>query len=120
MSGTPSITDLVSAVRAFLAEIEPQLAARSAFHAKVAGNALAIVERELGHPPTAAEAAMLREVLGHDGTLPALRTELCEKLRDGRVGVDTPGLIDALLTATLAQVAVDNPKYATFRRLSER
>lgn len=117
MSGTPSVGELVAAVRAFLGEIEPQLAARYAFHAKVAGNALAIVERELAHPPTAAAAAMLRTVLGHDGTLPALRTELCEKLRDGRLGVDTPGLIDALLGATLAQVAVDNPRYATFKRL---
>jgi hypothetical protein len=118
MSGNPSIADLVAAVRAFIAEIEPQLVARSAFHAKVAGNALAIVERELAQSPAPAEAAMLRQLAGHDGAPDVLRADVCTALRDGRLSVETPGLIDAMLTATIAQVAVDNPRYATFKRLT--
>ena len=47
MSGTPSVSQLVDAVRLFLAEAETALSGRLAFHAKVAGNALAIVQREL-------------------------------------------------------------------------
>lgn len=117
MTGTPSASELIEAVRLFLAEIEPTLAGRQAFHAKVAGNALALVVRELAAPAAPAERAALQALTGLDGPTVALRAELCARLRDGRASVETPGLVDALLTATTAQMAVDNPRYATFKRL---
>ncbi|MGL4542120.1 MAG: DUF6285 domain-containing protein [Polymorphobacter sp.] len=118
MSGTPTAAQLVEAVRLFLAEIEPQLPGRYAFHAKVAGNALAIVTRELAASPENAERATLTLLTGHDGPTAAMRSELCERLRDGRANIETPGLVDALLAAAVAQVAVDNPRYATFKRVT--
>ena len=116
MSGTPSAAQLVDAVRLFLAEAETQLSGRLAFHAKVAGNALAIVVRELAASPEPAERAALTALTGHDGATADLRHELCERLRDGRASAETPGLVDALFAAAVAQVAVDNPRYATFKR----
>ena len=53
------------------------------------------------------------------GVLTQLPGGACERLRDGRLDAATPGLIDALIAATLAKLAVDNPKFSTYRRLTE-
>lgn len=119
MAGHPDAADLIDAVRGFLASVESRLDGREAFHAKVAGNVLAIVERELRQQPAAVERAALARLLGHDGDTAALREELCAALRAGRLDVETPGLLDALIEATLAKLAVDNPNFSTFRRLTE-
>ena len=52
---------LIEAVAAFLQSIEGELSGRNAFHAKVAGNALGIVARELAQAPRAAEQAAAQE-----------------------------------------------------------
>jgi hypothetical protein len=109
-------TTLIDAVQLFLAELEPELSGRRAFHAKVAQNALAIVARELAQDPQAREQALLAGVLGRDDSLDTLRASLCADLRDGRKGEATPGLIDALLAIAQAKCAVDNPRYSTFKR----
>ena len=118
MSGTPSASELIEAVRLFLAEIEAALTGRQAFHAKVAGNVLALVGRELATPAAPAERAALLALTGLEGPTAELRAALCARLRDGRASVETPGLVDALLAAATAQMAVDNPRYATFQRLT--
>ncbi len=109
---------LIEAVGLFLASIEGALSPRDAFHAKVAQNALAIVARELALKPRAAEAAALAGFLDHDAPLDKLRAELCGRLRSGQLTPETPGLIEALTDAVLAKVAVDNPRYATFGRMT--
>ena len=119
MAGHPSAADLVESVRGFLAEIESQLPGREAFHAKVAGNVLALVERELRQRPERVEAEALARLLGHQGALGELRAQTCAALRERRLDATTPGLLDALLEGTLARLAVDNPKFSTFRRLTE-
>lgn len=119
MSGHPSAADLIDAVRGFLAEFESELSGRQAFHAKVAGNVLALVERELRQRPETVEIDTLSRLLGHTAPLAELRAEACAALRDGRLDERTPGLIDALTAATLARLAVDNPKFSTYRRLTE-
>lgn len=108
---------LIEAVAGFLAELEPELNGRRAFHAKVAQNALAIVAREMAQAPQARERALLAGVMSGDGDLDALRARLCADLRAGAKGVETPGLVDALLSVALAKCAVDNPRYSTFKRL---
>ncbi len=108
---------LIEAVADFLKSLEPGLTGQQAFHAKVAANALAIVARELELQPRGVEAAALGEYLGHDAGLDALRAELCGRLRRGQLTPETPGLIEALTNAAMAKVAVDNPRYSTFRRL---
>jgi hypothetical protein len=111
---------LVSAVADFLKSVETQLTGQAAFHAKVAANALGIVGRELAQHPQAAEAAALAGFLGHDAGLDGLRAELCGRLRSGQLTPETPGLLEALTEAVLAKVAVDNPRYSTFKRLAGR
>lgn len=120
MSGHPSSAELVDAVRGFLASVESRLSGREAFHAKVAGNVLAIVERELRLQPEAVERAALARLLGYDAPVDDLRAEACAALRVGRLTAATPGLVDTLIEATLARLAVDNPKFSTFRRLTEK
>lgn len=110
---------LVEAVQQFIAQIEGRLSGREAFHAKVAANALGIVARELAQQPRAVEVAALTGFLGHDASLDAARAEVCGRLRMGQLTPETPGLLAALTTATLAKVAVDNPRYSTFRRMTE-
>ena len=117
--GHPSAQVLVEAVAAFLSEIEGDLTGRAAFHAKVAANALAIVARELAQQPDVAEAAALDVLLGHAAPAEELRAEACALIRSGALDADSPGLLDALLAATLARLAVDNPRYSTFRRLTD-
>lgn len=119
MAALPETSELIEAVRLFLAEAETQLDGRAAFHAKVAGNALAIVERELAQKPAEAERSILATLLGHDGPPAALRAEVCAALRSGTMDAGTPGLVDSLLAAAAAQLAVDNPKYATLARLGD-
>lgn len=108
---------LIEAVILFLAELEPELKGRRAFHAKVAQNALAIVARELAQDPQAREQALLAGIVGRDDPLDRLRAELCAQLRAGTMGQGTPGLVDALLDVAITKCAVDNPRYATLKRL---
>nr|WP_295661029.1 DUF6285 domain-containing protein [Polymorphobacter sp.] len=117
MAGHPSARDLVAAVREFIAGLG--LEGRDAFHAKVAANALAIVERELEQVPDAAEVAALASLhRGEGGEAADLRSAICTALRSGTLTTTTPGLLDALTAANLARLAVDNPRYSTFLRRS--
>jgi len=119
MSGHPDAADLIDAVRGFLQEIEASLVGREAFDAKIAGNVLGIVGRELRRRPERAETAALSRLLGRDAPLAELRAEACARFRDGRLAADTPGLLDEMIDATLAKLAVDNPRFSTYRRLTE-
>lgn len=107
--GHPSVIELIEAVRLFLAEAEAALEGRLAFHARVAGNVLSIVARELARAPDAAEAEALAPFGGPKG--------VCEGLREGRLSPEDPALLEALRRAVLARLAVDNPRYSTFARL---
>lgn len=109
--GHPTADQLLEAVALFLREAEGALAGRQAFHAKVAGNALEIVRRELAQRPDDAEAAALEPWGG--------AAALCERLRDGRARPDDPALLRALTAAAVARLAVDNPRYSTLPRLKE-
>jgi hypothetical protein len=119
----PSAAQLVGAVRDFLERVaQPELRGHSAFCARVAANALAIVERELalGAGQDAAERERLRALLGSDGTLAEQNRGLCREIRSGRITLDTPGLREHLRATTLAKLAVDQPGYSAYRRALER
>ena len=119
MYDPPTLTELVTAVREFLEEQAlPQLEGRTAFHARVAVNALAIVERqlELGPAQDDAELERLRALLPEVGSLDAANRELCRRIRAGELGLDTPGLREHLRETTLAKLSVDQPKYSGYRR----
>ena len=123
MYDRPEIRELVAVVKEFLErQAMPALEGRVAFHARVAANALGIVERELELAGAAndTERESLRVLLGGDGGLDELNRELCRRLRSGDLTAETPGLLDHLRATTLAKLAVDQPRYSAYRRALER
>jgi hypothetical protein len=123
MYDQPEAAELLAAVRKFLEERAlPALEGHTAFHARVAVNALAIVERQLEQAPAqqAAEAERLTALLGQEGDLDTQNRELCRRIRAGALDAATPGLREHLWETTLAKLAVDQPKYASYRRALAR
>lgn len=123
MYDPPEAGELLAAVRNFLEkQALPALEGHTAFHARVAINALAIVERQLAHsvPQEAAEAERLVALLGQEGDLESQNRELCRRIRSGAIDADAAGLSEHLWETTLAKLAVDQPKYASYRRVLER
>lgn len=115
MMDQPSALEIIAAVREFIDKHAiPQLSGRTAFHARVAVNALAIVARELEQGPAAnaRELESLRALLKTDGTLHALNVELCRRIRAGEIDVLDPTLGRHLTDMTLAKVEIDQPNYA--------
>ena len=109
----PRTEELSEAVRRWIEEIRPSLDPRNAFLARVAANALATVARELTEGP-AAEAEALRlmtDLLGRDGSFEELNAELCARIRVGGLTESSPGLLPALHTMAMAQLAIDQPSY---------
>ncbi len=97
---TPSNAELVAAVRTFLeTDVSPQLSGRTAYHAKVAANVLAMVERSFTCPAPA-----------------EITADLSADIRSGKIDETTLGLLDQLRASAMAQLAIDNPKYSTFVR----
>jgi hypothetical protein len=114
----PSILELVNVVRDFIEKrAMPELKGHTAFHARVAANALGIVSRELSLGPVslAEEKERLVALLGRDGTLDELNRELCKRIREGAMGLETPGLAAHLEQTTRDKVAVDQPNYSGLR-----
>jgi hypothetical protein len=123
MMDQPSMRELVDAVREFLEmRAMPELKGHTAFHARVAANALAIVARELERAPQAAheELGRLRGLLRKDGTLEELNRELCRRIRARELTLDTPGLADHLESTIRDKVAIDQPGYSGLRSALER
>ena len=119
MQDQPSALELLQAVRSFIQDQAiPRLEGRAAFHARIAVNVLAIVERGLEHGPAqdAAERERLEALLGHTDSLDELNRELCRRIRAGEMDLDTLGLVAHLRETTLAKLAVDQPRYAAYRR----
>ncbi len=114
----PRTDELVTSVRDFLRDdVMAVTQGRSNFLARVAGNSLDIVLRELalGAPQRAAEQARLRSLLGADGTLSALRWKLTRALRDRSLALDAPGLEAHLRATVVNRIAIDQPKYSGFK-----
>jgi len=119
MMDQPSITELVDVVRAFIEQrAMPELKGHTAFHARVAANALGIVSRELKLGPAATldEWKRLTILLGREGLLEDMNRELCKKIRDGEIDLETKGLKEHLDLTTRDKVAIDQPTYSGLRQ----
>lgn len=119
MQDKPTPSDLLSAVTHFLRdELLPTLTAHHAFQLRVSCNALELIGRQIEQEPgaNAAEVERLKALLGHDGELAALNAEIAQKIADGDMTLETPGLKDHLWATTLAKLAVDQPRYGSYRR----
>ena len=115
MMDQPSIRELVEAVREFLEKrAMPELKGHTAFHARVASNALGIVARELelGGGAADEEKKRLAALLGHDGPLDDLNRELCRIIRDGKIDLAKPELLDHLEKSMRDKIAIDQPNYS--------
>jgi len=115
MMDQPSMLELVKAVQNFIeTKAMPELKGHTAFHARVAANALGIVARELEFGPKAedAEKTQLIALLGHDGSLGDLNRELCGQIRDGKIDIESDALRQHLELTILDKVAIDQPNYS--------
>jgi hypothetical protein len=120
MREQPTAAELIDAVSEFITrDLAPTLSGRLAFHARVAANVLAIVRRELLQGPDAdrGDASRLAALLGHGGDPEALTEELCRRIASGEIAPDDTDLIDHLWASTLDTLAIDQPSYATYRRI---
>lgn len=106
--GRPTAVELVAAVREFLErDVMAATDGRVRFHARVAVNVLAMVERELELGPdlAAAHAADLA-ALGVDS-----EAELATAVREGRFDDDASALLEVLARTAEARLRVANPKH---------
>ena len=125
MQDSPDPEDLIQAVAKFLREqAGPALGqageAALGYQSRVAANMLDIARRQLLLAPAAAarELTSLQGLLGQDGDLAGLNQKLAEGIASGAIAPDDPGLAEHLWASTLAKLAVDQPGYETYRRLS--
>lgn len=117
MHESPSSTELIAAVRVFLTDVAmPNLTGHAAFSARVAANALALVERDLAsrHRLEARQVALYTALLGVDSSsdLQALEARVCEAIEKGDLGTKTPALLPALREIAQAQLLIDQPNYS--------
>lgn len=118
MQDKPDMADLMQAVQDFVGEeIASQLTGHVAFSARVAGNVLALMQRELdlGSRFRAAQQARLEALLKQTGTLEVLNRILCEKIAQGALGPNDEALMDHLKRATMGKLAIDQPTYAGYQ-----
>lgn len=121
MREQPACTELIQSVVDFLRDDAlPQLDGLTAFHARVAVSVLEIVKRELeiGSRADADELAGLRALLGQQGTLEELNRTLCARIAEGSMSLGTEGLLQHLFDRTIDRLAVDQPGYSTYLRLT--
>lgn len=105
----PTAAELVAAVREFIEkDVSEATEGRVRFHARVAVNALAMVEREiaLGEGQRQAHAERLAQLGVADDAA------LVEAIRAGEFDERSGELLAALADAVADKLAVANPKYA--------
>ena len=110
----PTARELLEAVAGFLEhDAAPVLDARLRFHARVAANALRILEREWELEPAQRERqrALLTGLLGHDGEPAALWAELAAAVREGALDGRRAELLAVLREITAQKLAIANPGY---------
>lgn len=123
MMDKPTLAEIVLAVREFIEnKAIPELKGHTAFHARVAANALMIAEREIatGATASAEEIVRLEALLGRKGTLDELNRALCARISAGEIDLDTPGFAQHLKQTTIDKVGIDQPNYSGFKTAMAR
>ena len=114
MQDRPTAAELLEAVREFLdADVMPSVEGRVRFHARVAVNALGMLERELRLGPEldGAERRRLAALLGRDADLPELMAELARRIRDGSLDDRRDDVVAVVRESVRAKLLVANPDY---------
>ena len=115
----PSQPELIQSVRDYLRDDAMQnLQGRSQFLARVAGNSLDMVLRELalGGQHQAMETQRLRQYYDATAPLGDLRARLSEDLRTGKVPLSDETIQQHLRATVVNQIAIDQPNYSGFKR----
>jgi aminoglycoside phosphotransferase (APT) family kinase protein len=110
LQGRPTATELVEAVREYLRDdVLDATDGRVQYHARVAANALAVVERELRSGPGAerAHAVRLAELGVND------ETELAAAIRSGDRDDEVDAVEATVWSAVTAKLAIANPAHLT-------
>jgi hypothetical protein len=108
----PTDAELARAARNELAALGTD-SANAAYRLRLVAGALAIVERALAEGAEAADserAALSALLLGGGDGLDALRTRLCQALREGELSPDDPAVLRALRAMAEAHLRIDNPE----------
>jgi Domain of unknown function (DUF6285) len=119
MLDQPHGADILAAVSRLLRDtLMPRLPPDTVFQARVAANALDLVAREIRFGETVEREALqrLRSLLGRDGLLPELESDLSLRIRNGELDLQSPGVAEHLWETTLAKMKIDQPNYASYRR----
>lgn len=104
----PSASELLEAVREFLVgTVVAETTGAVSFHARVAANALAIVERELALDSDTVDA--YRELVASLGASDS--SELARQIRQGAYDGDLDGVAGQLLPFAELAVDVTNPRW---------
>lgn len=109
LAGVPNLSGLVEAVREFLQnDVMATTSGRVQFHARVAANVLAMIEREISFGPE-----MLR---AHTEGLTSLgiatEAELATAIRTGSIDYKSPAVAQLVRNTVATRLAIANPKYA--------
>jgi len=111
----PTAAELIQAVREFLEHdvMTTSEDRRVQFHARVAANALGMVERELarGRELDAAERARAAALLGRDDDVRILERELAARIRDGSLDDRLDAVRDHVRRTVREKLLVANPGY---------
>lgn len=112
----PRADELLRSVTDFLREqVMSETTGRTQFLARVAGNSLDIVQREMALGTAAAhqERERLQSLLDStDADLMQLRERLVQGLRAGQIDLNAPGLAAHLRASIVNQINIDQPRYA--------
>jgi hypothetical protein len=110
----PTAAELVEAVREFLEhDVMAATEGRVQFHARVATNALGMIERELALGPQfdEAERARAAALLGHDDDLRTLEIEIAAQIRDGSLDDRLDAVREHVRATVREKLLVANPGY---------
>ena len=117
----PELSLDMTSVRDFLHnDVMAATEGRNNFLARVAGNSLDIVLRdlELGQQGRQQELTRLQQMFG-EGGLNDLRWKLTQGLRDGSVSLSDSAVQQHLRQTVVNQIAIDQPKYSGFKIAAE-
>jgi hypothetical protein len=110
----PTAAELVQAVREFLEnDVMAATEGRVQFHTRVAVNALGMIERELEHGPSFADAERIRAaaLLGHDDEVRVLERELAARIRDHSLDDQLNAVREHVRATVREKLLVANPGY---------
>lgn len=118
MHDSPDPSEILAAASDFVKRsLVPVLPPELSFNARVTANALELVARQITEDErvTTANRTKLAALLKCEAPEDVLVAELARRIETGEMVLQDPALIDYLWTTTLAKLAVDQPRYASYR-----